>query len=73
MKKGSELGMTAENADKYFNFGTDGSINDLLWRWYEYSLILGETNRKIMAQRAFEVHRRICTRKLYCRNLSKAQ
>ena len=54
MKKGSELGMTGENADKYFNFGSDGSIKTIGGGGMNITNKLGETIETLMAKEGME-------------------
>lgn len=54
MKKGSELGMTGENADKYFNFGSDGSIKTIGGGGMNITNKLGETIETLMAKEGMQ-------------------
>ena len=59
MKKGSELGMTGENANKFFNVGTDGSVKSIGGGGINITNKLGEEKGKLMLNKGYEATEKI--------------
>jgi len=59
MKSGAELGMTGENANKFFNVGTDGSVKSIGSGGINITNKLGEEEGKMLMKDGAETTKRI--------------